>query len=316
VSVVVLGSANIDLVYRVARIPGGGETVLASGSAEHAGGKGNNQAIAARRAGARVGFIAALGDDEYGDRLADLLADASVDALLRRSATPTGTAVITVDDDGENTIVVSQGANGEFVALSDAELSLLRTADYLLLQLEIPIATVVAAAADARANGVTVVLNAAPVRELPAELTDNVDILIVNEHEALSLAARIAPHAVLPRVMTVDDARDIVAILLRIVPAVVVTMGASGSVVLTRDMGDSPAAHVPAPAVPVVDTTGAGDTFCGALVAELDAGADLIEAAQFANIAGGIAVQSEGAVPSIPTRSRIESVRRAADLLP
>ncbi|MEO8908370.1 MAG: PfkB family carbohydrate kinase, partial [Microbacteriaceae bacterium] len=157
----------------------------------------------------------------------------------------------------------------------------------------------------AREHGTTVVLNAAPMQPLPRELTDKLDILVVNEHEALLFAAQLAPASTLPRSISVDGARDILAILLTAVRAVVVTLGAAGAVVLTREMGDAPAAHVPATPVKPVDTTGAGDTFCGALVAELDAGADLIDAATFASTAAALAVQRAGAVPSIPMRERI-----------
>jgi ribokinase len=312
VTVVVVGSANLDLVYQVERIPGGGETVLALDASEHPGGKGNNQAIAAVRAGAHTRFIASLGSDAHGDRLATTLEQSGVDALLRRVDAATGTALITVDEHGENSIVVSQGANAELAGLTDRELAAISDADFLLMQLEIPVETVTNAAKRAHASGVVVIVNAAPIRDLPSELTDSVDILIVNEHEALLLAAQIAPQLSLPPAISIDGARDIMSILLRIVPSVVVTLGASGSVVLSREMGDSPAAHVPSAAVAPVDTTGAGDTFCGALVAELDRGSDLITAAGFASAAAGLAVQTHGAVPTIPTRERI--VAAQADL--
>ncbi|HWU60084.1 MAG TPA: ribokinase [Microbacteriaceae bacterium] len=311
-TVVVVGSANLDLVYRVERIPGGGETVLALDAAEHPGGKGNNQAIAAVRAGGHTRFVASLGVDANGDRLAATLEQSGVDALLRRVDASTGTALITVDEHGENSIVVSQGANARLTALSDAELAAIGDGDFLLMQLEIPIETVVQAAAHAHARGAGVVLNAAPIRDLPSALTDNVDILIVNEHEALLLAGKIAPELALPRSISIDGARDIMSILLLVVPSVVVTLGGSGSVVLTREMGDVPAAHVPAARVETVDTTGAGDTFCGALVAELDRGSDLITAAAFASAAAGLAVQTRGAVPSIPTRERINAAQAEA----
>ncbi|HEY5221917.1 MAG TPA: ribokinase [Microbacteriaceae bacterium] len=304
-TVAVVGSANLDLVYRVERIPGGGETVLARAYSEHPGGKGNNQVIAAARAGASTRFIAAIGDDSHGDLLAVTLTAAHVDQLVRRIDEPTGTALITVDDAGENSIVVNPGANAGLIDLSPTERAAISDAVYLLMQLEIPVSTVGAAAAVAHDHGTTVVLNAAPMQPLPAELTDNVDILIVNEHEAMLYAAQLAPLSMLPHSLTIDGARDILAILLTAVPAVVVTLGAAGAVILTREMGDAPAAHVPAVVVTPIDTTGAGDTFCGALVAELDTGADLIDAAAFASAAAALAVQQAGAVPSIPTRERI-----------
>jgi ribokinase len=305
VTVVVLGSANLDLVYRVERIPGGGETVLAREYSEHPGGKGNNQVIAAARAGAHARFIAALGTDAHGELLAATLRAADVDTLVRRVDTPTGTALITVDDNGENSIVVNPGANANLTQLTAPERVAIAEADYLLAQLEIPLSTVIAGAAHARTHGTKVVVNAAPIRELPVELTDNVDVLVVNEHEALLFAAQLSPAAGVPRSLTIDGARDVLTILLTTVPAVVVTLGSAGAVVLTREMGDSPAAHVPAASVATIDTTGAGDTFCGALVAELDNGRDLIDAAEFASAAAALAVQRAGAVPSIPQRPKI-----------
>jgi ribokinase len=279
--VIVVGSANLDLVYRVHALPAPGETVLATGAAKHPGGKGNNQVIAVARAGAPATFLAAIGADADGDLLVAALEQAGVTLLLRRPATPTGTALITVDDAAENSIVVNSGANNDLIDLTDEERTAVASASILLMQLETPLPTVIAAAAAARAAGTTVVLNAAPFRPLPPELLALVDLLIVNEVEAAAVGEE----------------------QLAQVPECVVTLGARGAVVRDRT-GVSTA--VASPKVDAVDTTGAGDTFCGALVAALGDGLGLAAAARFAVAAAALSVQREGAVSSIPTRAVID----------
>ncbi len=320
-SVVVVGSANLDLVYRVERIPSPGETVLALGSDSAPGGKGNNQVIAAARAGAPSAFVVALGRDAAAERLIASLADAGVDLRARRVDAPTGTAIITVDDGAENAIVVDSGANGMLDRLDQAERDLVAAADVLLLQLETPLATVAEAAAVAHAAGTTVVLNAAPIRSLPSALLGDVDVLVVNEHEAAHLAAELSGEPL-------HDAsgEDLAGVLSRLGLAVIVTLGAQGAVVRVPD---EPPAHVAGLRVQAVDTTGAGDTFCGALVAELDrrrgpaersgstAGArpdlgTLVRAAEFATVAAALSVQRAGAVPSIPTLEEIHDFHSAS----
>lgn len=286
--VVVVGSANLDLVYRVAALPAPGETVLASGAAKHPGGKGNNQVIAAARAGAPATFVAAIGADADGDHLVSVLEEAGVRLLLRRPATPTGTALITVDDVAENSIVVNSGANAELVDLTADELAAVAAADVLLMQLETPLPTVTAAATAARDAGTIVVLNAAPFQPLPPELLDHVDVLVVNEVEAAALG---------------DDQLDRV-------PECVVTLGARGALVRDRTGAET---TVASPRVEAVDTTGAGDTFCGALAAALHEGRGLADAARFAVAAGALSVQREGAVSSIPTRDEIDALVAATE---
>lgn len=283
---VVVGSANLDLVYRVPHHPVPGETILATGAQRHPGGKGNNQVIAIARAGAAAGFIAALGTDGDGDELLAVLAADGVTTRVRRVPEPTGTALIVVDDTGENTIVVNSGANATLLGLDDDDVAMIAAAQLLLLQLESPIVTVTAAARVARAAGTTVVLNAAPFAPLPAELLELVDVLIVNELEAEALGA--------PALARVG--------------AHIVTLGAAGAQVCDH-VGE--AVVVPAPAVEAVDTTGAGDTFCGALVAALSEGMTLVDATRLAVVAGALAVQRPGAVSSIPTRAEIDAARRA-----
>jgi ribokinase len=281
-SVLVVGSGNVDLVSQVERIPSPGETVLSTGFATHAGGKGNNQATAAARAGAHTTFIGAFGDDDNGARLRASLTASGVHTLVRTSAEPTGTAMITVARGGENAIVVNAGANADLTDLTADEREAIAAATIVLLQLEIPLATVVAAA---RAATGTVVLNAAPAQPLPRELLGEVDLLVVNEHEAEVLGGA-------------DELRTIV-------PRLVVTLGAEGAAVHTP--GDT--SVVAGRHVDVVDTTGAGDTFCGALVAKLDEGAALHEAVRFATAAAALSVGRAGAVPAIPTREEIDDVQ-------
>jgi len=280
---VIVGSANIDQVFRVTTIPAPGETVLSHGSSIALGGKGQNQAVAAARAGASTAFIAALGDDAFGRSVRDGLAEDGIDSTGVRTATaPTGTALIAVDGSGENTIIVESGANA-LLELTDTDARTIAAAAVLVLQLEVPLETVTAAARIARAAGTRVLLNAAPIQELPEELLANVDILVVNEHEGAFLAR----------------GGDVAGL----APVVIVTLGAAGAVAYE---GGRETATVPAPRVSAVDATGAGDTFCGALAARLAEGAMLADALRFAVAAASLSVQSHGAVPSIPTRARID----------
>ncbi|MFC4782866.1 ribokinase [Nocardioides sp. MAHUQ-72] len=289
--VVVVGSANLDLVSTVTTIPAPGETVLSTARDARAGGKGLNQAVAASRAGARTLLVGALGDDDAGRTLLEEAADAGIDtALVRRVAGPSGTAWIMVRPDGENAIVVDSGANATLESLTDEEREAVAAAGVVVAQLETPLAAVHEAASVARVGGGRVVLNAAPARELPRELLACVDVLVVNEHEARHLSG----HA---------DPATAATHLLDVVGSVVVTLGAEGAL-LADPAGQRRVAGVPAT---VVDTTGAGDTFTGVLAATLAAGADLDTAAVRAVVAGALAVESAGAVPSIPTADQIRA---------
>lgn len=286
-SVVVVGSANVDQVFRVARIPAPGETVLSSGFSTALGGKGQNQAVAAARAGAATMFIAAVGSDAFGAAMREgLVADGIDSSLVRTEAGSSGTALIAVDDAGENTIIVEPGANALLTALTAPDRAAIASAAVLVMQLEIPLDTVIEAADAASATDTRVLLNAAPIRDLPDALLAALDILVVNEHEAAHLeAAR-------PGTPLTD-----------LVPVVIVTLGAEGAVLRSRQ-GDE--VHVPAPAVRAVDATGAGDTFCGALAAALAEGQSLELALRFAVVAASISVEKPGAVPSIPSRRMID----------
>ncbi|NQX11817.1 ribokinase [Microbacteriaceae bacterium VKM Ac-2855] len=294
-NVVVLGSANLDLVYRVERIPRPGETLLATSAEQHPGGKGNNQVIAAARAGADATFIAAVGTDSAGDTLASTLIEAGVRMLVRRVPERTGTALITVDASAENTIVVDSGANATLLELRPEERAAIADADVLLLQLETPLPTVLAAARHAHASGTRVVLNAAPIQPLPDDLLAALDLLVVNEHEAAVLAGG-----------DPADPDALAATLLESVPAVIITLGSAGALIATRSGSE----RIAGVKVVAVDTTGAGDTFCGALMAVL---ADptlpaLVDAARFATAAAALSVQRAGAVPSIPLEAEIRAL--------
>ncbi|GAA1689887.1 ribokinase [Glycomyces endophyticus] len=293
-TVVVLGSANLDLVYEVERIPAPGETVLSLGSGSFAGGKGNNQAVAAARAGSPTRFITALGRDAAGDRLAAEARAAGIDLLDRRTDAPTGTAAIFVDRRGENSIVVNSGANAELTDLTAAERAAIAAADVLVLQLETPVDTVAEAAAAAKAAGTRVVLNAAPSGAVPHAVLREVDVLVVNEHEAAELAGPDDPMTALTGLGC----------------AVIITLGAAGALVGVP--GEAPVT-VPSHTVDAVDTTGAGDTFVGAFAAALDGeGLDaLVAATGFATAAAALAVQRKGAVPSIPTLEEVRAFRDA-----
>lgn len=287
-TVVVVGSANVDQVFRVARIPGPGETVLSTGFATALGGKGQNQAVAAARAGADTTFIAAVGADAFGAAMREGLAADGIDATLVRTVDgPSGTAFIAVDDTGENTIIVEAGANALLSGLSTADLAAITSADVLIMQLEIPLETVIEAADAASAASTRVLLNAAPIRDLPDALLAALDILVVNEHEAAHLeASRGGVHL-----------RDLV-------PVVVVTLGADGALLQERGNDDL---RVAAPSVRAVDSTGAGDAFCGAFAAALADGRELEHALRFAVVAASLSVEKVGAVTSVPFHAEVDA---------
>ncbi|MER7245633.1 ribokinase [Kribbella sp. NPDC000426] len=288
--VVVVGSANVDLVLPVQRIPRPGETVLAGVMSRGPGGKGANQAVASARAGAPTAMVVALGADDGGALLREALGGSGVDlSLATTSDAPTGTAIITVEDSGENSIVVAPGANGELTLSADA-LAAIGQAKIVLSQLEIPLPVVQQAAAAAA----YFILNAAPAADLSDELLAEVDLLVVNETEAEAIGGP-----------------DRSALLKR-VPAAIVTLGGEGAVVLTRDADEIAVPGVP---VDVVDTTAAGDTFCGVLAAALAAasandsitGSDLTNAVRRANVAASLSVQAAGAISSVPHGDAIDA---------
>ena len=289
-TIVVLGSANMDLVVRQPRLPHPGETMFGSSFDTVAGGKGLNQAIAAARVGGEVAFLGAVGGDAFGATLRATLeadgVDVSAIALVER---PTGTAHISVLDGGENAIVVVPDANGVDLPLDEAQRSAIRAARYLVVQFERPLPLVAAAVAFARANGVTTVVTPAPVLPMPEGFLDDVDILVPNAAEARELAG-------------VDDEADAARVLSRRVGTVVVTRGSRGALVAR---GGEIIAEVPAHPVTPVDTTGAGDTFTGVLVARLAAGDAEPDALRAASVAAALATTRPGASPSMPTWAEV-----------
>lgn len=288
--VAVVGSCNIDLVARCARLPRPGETVLARSFATIVGGKGANQAIAAARAGAHCAIVGAVGVDAHGGEIRATLREAGVDvAGLRTVAGPSGTALIFVDDAGENSIVVVSGANGTLTQLADADLAITDAVDALLFQLEIP--TEIVAAAASRAKGLRV-LNAAPARPLSRELLAAIDLLVVNETEARVVAAAGAGADVL------------LSGLLSLVPRVAMTLGAEGVRYADRDGARY---LVATPKVTAVDTTAAGDTFTGVLATALAERRPTREALELACAAASLAVETVGASTSIPSRPAIDA---------
>jgi len=285
----VAGSANLDFVMRAAHVPAPGETVLGRELELFPGGKGANQAVAAARAGgADVRMLLALGDDSFAARLEAPLRDAGIDArIVRVAGSASGSAFICIADDGENSITVAPGAN---LRLAPEHLPAFDGASHLLMQLEIPLASVQAYAQAARSAGVEVVLNAAPAQSLPRELLDNVDVLIVNEGELATLAGT--------RNADVSTQCDAVG-----VACVVVTLGARGALLWRR--GQAPVEQQAFP-IEVVDTTGAGDVFCGVFTAELAGGAKPEQAMRHAVAASALACTKLGAQSGTPARAELE----------
>ena len=297
--ILVVGSLNMDLVVNVARHPEPGDTVLGGDVGTFSGGKGANQAAAAAKAGGDAGGSAAMlglvGADSYGSALLESLAKAGVDArAVQQTSGPSGVALIAVSEGGENTIIVSPGANAQLTPeyVSD---DLFDGVALVLMQLEIPLETVREVATRARAKDVAVMLNAAPVQALPGDLTANLSYLILNEGEA----------AFLSETSVSDEASALAAaraLRERGVDAVVITLGAQG-VVWVSAAGEG---HLDAHQVEVVDTTASGDAFCGALAVRLAAGHDLEASLCFANAAGALAATKKGAQPSLPGARDIE----------
>lgn len=296
--VVVLGSMNMDVTVRVPELPAPGETVLGDDAEYGCGGKGGNQAAAAARllgARGRVRMVGLVGDDEHGRRLVADLAEHGVDVDQVRALPDVGTgmAMICVDDHGENTIVVSPGANAAWQPhhLDDLDLG---PGDVLLVQLEVPVVTVAEAVHLAAARGARVVLNAAPPQDVPASLLAELSVLVLNETEAAHLLGR-APQ-------TTAHLEDLAAPL---ACGVVVTLGARGA--LVRPPG-SPAVHVPAVPVEAVSAVGAGDAFVGALAVALLDGAELVPAVRRGCAAGALATTAPGARGALPTPAALESL--------
>lgn len=299
-AVAVVGSANIDLVVQVPRRPGGGETLLGGDLMLLPGGKGANQAAAAGRSGADVAFVACVGDDTNAATLRQHLSSAGVNLdSLQVGENPTGTAIIFLTPDGENSIVVVPGANHELTRQRvDSVADTWRGARIVVLSLEIPHETAFHVARSAGAEGARIVLNAAPAARIPSDVLGLCDPLIVNEHEALEALGvdESDPDA---------DAHDRLAerLLAAGTRSVVITLGGDGAIVADNDEQ----VRIPAHRVEVMDTTGAGDAFVGAVAGELSRGRSLREAVAFANAMAAVSVQRMGAQSSYADRSEVEA---------
>ena len=299
--IVVVGSSNTDMVVRASHLPIHGETVLGEEFVMLAGGKGANQAVAAARLGAEVVFVARVGGDMFGDKSLETYraAGINVDYIARDADAASGVALITVDQNGENIITVAPGANSN---LSTADVAsagpVIKQSDCMLLQLEIPLATVRAAIELAHRHHVRVILNPAPAGPLPDDLLRLVDILTPNENEAALLATHFASQ----------------------VEALLALLSPRGSLIITRGQrGAELIQHggntlLPAYVVTAVDTTGAGDAFNGALATALARGTQILEAVRYANAAAALSVTRFGAQTSLPTHAEVIQLMRTNEL--
>jgi ribokinase len=297
-AILVAGSANVDFVVRAAHVPAPGETILGREFATFPGGKGANQAVAAARAGgAQTAMLLALGCDTFAPVVEASLRDAGVRLHIVRCEEPTGVALICLADDAENAITVAPGANAR---LSGKDLPALDGVRCLLLQLETPLPTVTHFARTARARGVQVILNAAPAQALPKELLESIDVLVVNEDELRKIAGQTTqPGGSIADMLRATD-----------VPCVIVTLGARGCCARLQSKIVVQAAF----AVDAVDTTAAGDTFCGALAAALSSGLPLSDALCRASAAAALATTRIGAQSSIPTVAEVDRLLRTQPL--
>ena len=305
--VTVVGSLNIDLVCHATRRPDKGETIIGDAFDIFTGGKGFNQATAAARLGAEVTLVGSVGSDPFGEMLLTATANEHINNrfITRQTNIGTGIATIVVEPDGDNSIIVVPRANMALTTTDiDAAADCIADADVLLLQLETPIATSEHAAAIAKQHGATVVLNPAPAQPLPDSLLQYIDILTPNQSETELLSgmkmrspevARRAAAALRERMVDTENS------------AIVLTLGEQGALMLTETISEL----IPALSVEPVDTTGAGDAFCGALATALASGENLQSAVEFANAAGAAAVTVIGATPSMPTRAKIERLLKS-----
>jgi len=295
--IIVVGSMNMDMVVKTSHIPEPGETVLGGSFFMNPGGKGANQAVAVARLGGNVSFIGKIGDDIFGKQSSQLFDEEGVDTngILSDRDSPSGIALITVDSEGENSIVVAPGANAHLEP-SDVEKALDKYTDsrVLLVQLEIPMRTVEFAAQYARNKGMQVILNPAPANDLVQDLFHLIDIITPNVHEAEMLSG--------VQIVDIPTARQAAEVIhAQGVKHVIVTLGKQGAALLENGVFY----HIPAPEVKTVDSTAAGDVFNGALAVAVAEGKILTDATTFACRAASIAVTKMGAQSSIPFRNEV-----------
>ncbi len=301
--VVVVGSLNADLVVRAPRFPGPGETISGGDLLTIPGGKGANQAVAAARQGARVAMVGRVGRDNFAPFLIENLNANHVNtAHVLEDNVASGTAIIIVDENGQNSIVISPGANGK---VEPRDVDSAPDAKVLLLQFEIPIETVLHAAKRYKSTGATVILNPAPARQIPADLLAYIDILVPNESELALLAS--LPGTDLPSAEVAAQ-----EILKRGVKTVIVTLGSRGALVVT----EAQTFHVDAFPVHVVDTTAAGDAFIGGVASALVNGQSLEQAVRHGCACGALAATKFGAQPSLPTKGEVEKFIEAQAAVP
>jgi len=294
--ILVIGSSNTDLITNVVRFPNAGETISGKAFMQAMGGKGANQAVAAQRLGGKVKFVTSIGDDANGRNTLSYFKNEGLDVsnVLTVDYAPTGTAIILVNDEGENCIVVTPGANHELLPAHVAELEdEIAKASIVVLQMEIPFETVKKVIELANIHRTPVLLNVAPARQIGVDLFRMIDILVVNETEIECISGQ--------SIATLGEEGIIDQLISMGARTVILTLGKRGCVV----KNSSSSKRIPAFEVEAVDTTAAGDTFCGALVASLAQNKDIFEAATFATAASAICVTRMGAQPSIPTKEEV-----------
>jgi ribokinase len=295
--ILVVGSSNTDMVINSPHLPAPGETIIGSTFFMNPGGKGANQAVAAARLGGHVTFICKTGTDIFGKQSTEIFENEGIDTsyLLEDAGNPSGVALITVDDKGENTIVVASGSNGT-LSRADIEHSknVIENASIVLMQLEIPIDTVLFVAETARSKNVKVILNPAPACEIPDNLLKNISIITPNEKEAEMLTGI--------QVYSIESAKDAAkALAAKGIETVIITLGPKGALVYDGNKFE----HVKSVEVKAVDTTAAGDIFNGALAVALNEGMHLSEATSFACRAAAISVTRKGAQSSAPYKKEL-----------